>query len=358
MCTLCTDMFHFISILILAGITVLAVSLQKTYSSVPVKELKRRARGGDEVAALLFRVVGYGISLQLLLWLIVALSTTGFLLVTARSLPGWLAFIGSFILLWVAFAWLPQSRVTATGEWLAAKATPVLDWLLGKLHPVLDRAAHFIRTSGHLHIHTGLYQKEDLLELLERQNGQLDSRISLDELALARHALVFEDKVVRDIMTPRRVVKMVDKKESVGPLLLDELHKSGFSRFPVFETKQDNVVGTLYLRTLVEKKSTGSVGDVMSKRVYYVNEDQPLGHVLKAFLKTKHHLFIVVNKFEEISGVVTIEDILEQLIGRKIVDEFDKYDDLREVAALQAKKEQKNHPKPAEEEADLAEPPK
>ena len=56
---------------------------------------------------------------------------------------------------------------------------------------------------------------------------------------------------------------------------------------------------------------------------------------------------MVVNGFEEISGVITIEDVLEQLIGRKIVDEFDRFDDMRAVAALAAKKEQAKHTKPA-----------
>lgn len=192
-----------------------------------------------------------------------------------------------------------------------------------------------------------MYQKDDLLELLDKQNGQLDNRITSDELDFARHALLFEEKVVRDIMTPRRVVKMVKVGDSVGPVLMNELHKSGFSRFPVYEGKQDHMVGTLFLRSLIEKKAAGKVKDLMSKKVYYVNENQALGHVLNAFLKTKHHLFIVVNEFEEISGVITIEDVIEQLIGRKIVDEFDKYDDLREVAALAAKKDHHSHEHPA-----------
>jgi CBS domain containing-hemolysin-like protein len=89
----------------------------------------------------------------------------------------------------------------------------------------------------------------------------------------------------------------------------------------------------------------------MSKDVYFVHEDLALQHVLEAFLKTKHHLFIVVNSFEEYVGVITIEDLLEQIIGAKIVDEFDQYDDLRAVASSIAKKQHAEHKKSKQEPA-------
>lgn len=347
-------MIQFVAVLLFAGLTLLAISLQKTYQSLPAKELKRRAAKGDEVASLLNRAVAYGVSLQVLLWLIIGLSAAGFFVVLSRAVPSWLAFMGSVALLWVGFGWLPATRVTGYGQWLARTVTPAIEWLLHRLHPILVRIGHLVKSNTHLTVHTGLYQKEDLIELLNKQNGQLDNRITPSELAFARTALMFEEKVVRDIMTPRRVVKMVGVNESVGPLLLDELHKTGFSRFPVFE-KKDEIVGTLYLRKLVDKKATGKVKDLMDKKVFYVNESQPLGHVLNAFIKTKHHLFIVVNEFEEISGVITIEDVIEQLIGRQIVDEFDKYDNLREVAALAAKKDKTAHEHPVEAEQASAE---
>ena len=58
----------------------------------------------------------------------------------------------------------------------------------------------------------------------------------------------------------------------------------------------------------------------------------PLDQVFRALMKTKHHLFIVVNEFEEVVGLVKIEDVLEEIIGQEIIDEYDKFDDLRSVA--------------------------
>lgn len=121
---------------------------------------------------------------------------------------------------------------------------------------------------------------------------------------------------------------------------MDELHKSGHSRFPVYDPeKNDAIVGTLYLRDLIGNKKSGKVKDLMSKKVFFVHEELDLNHALNGFIKTRHHMFIVVNTFEEFVGILTIEDVLEQVLGRQIVDEFDAYENLREVALLRAKKE-------------------
>lgn len=79
----------------------------------------------------------------------------------------------------------------------------------------------------------------------------------------------------------------------------------------------------------------------MRKAVYYVHEEESLGHALNVFLKTNHHLLVVVNTFEEFVGVVSFEDVIEEIIGKQIVDEFDQHEDLRAVAKSLADKEKK-----------------
>jgi CBS domain containing-hemolysin-like protein len=75
----------------------------------------------------------------------------------------------------------------------------------------------------------------------------------------------------------------------------------------------------------------------MNPKVYYVNQEQNLKHALAAFLKTRHHLFVVVNGYRETAGILSLEDVIEALIGQKIIDEYDEHDDLRKVAARSAK---------------------
>lgn len=336
-------MIHFIFVLLLGALTLASISIQKTYAKVPLKELKRRASKGDELANALHAAVSYGASLDVLLWAIIGLSAAGFFVSLSGGIPGWLAVFGCAALLWVGFAWLPNSRVSAFSEQVARKVSPALAWVLSHVYPFFNKIGQFIKNHGRLTVHSGIFQKEDLVELLEKQQHQPDNRMTAAELGVVKGALTYSDKLIRDVMTPKRVVKSVNATDAVGPLLMDELHKSGFSRFPVVGDKPEHFVGTLFMKDLVNAKASGHVKDLMKKSVYYVNEEKPLQHALQAFLKTKHHLFIVVNSFEEIVGIITIEDVLEQVLGKQIVDEFDKYDDMRAVAQLQAQKDAKAH---------------
>jgi magnesium and cobalt transporter len=121
--------------------------------------------------------------------------------------------------------------------------------------------------------------------------------------------------------------------------VLDELHKTGHSRFPVIDTDIDHIVGVLHIKDLlrVGAKDSETAEQAMEKRVFYINQEQTLDHALAAFIKTRHHLFVVVNGYRETAGVLTLEDVMEALLGREIVDEFDLHDDLRAVAARSAK---------------------
>lgn len=342
-------MFSFIIALVLIFVALLAIALRKTYESLPPKELKRQARAGDPLAKVLYQAVAYGASLQVLLWIVIVLAIAGSFVLFAQIAPPVLAFIIDVLIIVMGFVWIPATRLTSVGSRIALWLTPVVAWTLRQLHPILDRIVLVVCEYRPLTVHTGLYEKDDLLTLVERQKDQADSRISNETLDLLAHALTFGERSVREVMVPRKVVRMVDVKESVTPVVIQDLHASGHSRFPVFEDTEENVVGTLHLSELVDLKQSGRVGDVMDKTVYYVHEEYPLEQVLDAFTKSKHHLFVVVNQFEEYVGIITIEDILEQILGYQIVDEFDQYDNMRAVAQHHAHAEHDHHKKVGEE---------
>lgn len=332
-------MFGFVVALLFLGLALLALALQRTYTLLSAKELKRRARQKDPIAEVLYRAVVYGASLRLLLWVTVIICAAASFTILGQISDPWLAFVAVAITLAYGFVWMPAHHASRFGVQLAVWLTPIITWVMAKLYPLLDGLVAFIRRHKPVVVHTGLYDREDLLKLIEVQKGQADSRISPDTLDLLSHVLTFGDKVVHDIAIPVRMVRQVSAAEPVGPVVIQQLHDSGFSRFPVYDGTPGNIVGTLYLRDLISLKHTGTVGEVCKQDVYYVHEDHPLEQVLDAFLKTQHHMFIVVNSFEEFVGIITIEDILEQILGCKIVDEFDQYDDLRAVAAHQASQE-------------------
>lgn len=323
--------------------TLLMVNLQHTYARVTLKELKRRARSGDDLAEKMVCVAGYGYSLRVVLWFFIGLSGAAFFVSVSLQTPTWLAIILCGGLIWVGFARLPAARVTGIGVRIASGAAPILASLLQLVYPSIDWLLEFVHHHRPISVHTGLYHKDDLIDLIKRQQVQSDSRITEEELRIALQALSFGERMVGQVMTPLRMVKTVASNEDIGPILMNELHASGHSRFPVTGTKSTDIVGTLYLRDLVHKQRADKVSGVMDKNVYYVNEELSIEHALQAFLKTRHHLFVVVNRFEEVVGVLSIEDVLEQIIGRHIVDEFDQYDDLRAVAAKAAQADKHNH---------------
>jgi CBS domain containing-hemolysin-like protein len=336
-------MLAFIFAVALAVLMLLALSLNKTYHHMTLKEIKRQARRGDVTAKSLFKPVSYGASLQVLLWLIVLFSAAGSSVLFATSVPVWLAFILIVVILAMGFWWLPASDLTSFGGQLAIWCAPLVSKALYYLHPALSKVGSSARHHYPLTWHSGIYEKEDLVELLENQKQQPDNRIPAGEIDVAENALVFGDQTVQEIMIPRKVVRVVSLEDAVGPVFIDELHKSGYSRFPVYEGKRDNIVGTLYLRDVVNLQHAGKVAQAMRKEVYYVHEDFSLYQVLQAFLRSKHHLFIVVDSFEEFIGIITIEDVLAQILGTPILNEFDSYDDRRAVAKLLAEQEHKQH---------------
>jgi len=343
------NMISFILALCFMLLALITIALHRTYNFLPIKELKRQARTGDPLAKALYRAAAYGASLGLLLWLIVGGSLLISFALLEQIAPPLLAFVVEAVAIGVGLAWIPTATLTRMGAQLALWATPVITRLLEVSYPLLNKVTKFVHEHRHLSFHTGLYEADDLLHLLERQKAQPDSRISHEELELLIHALTFANKAVQECMVPRREVRSISADDSISPVVIRELHESGHSRFPVFEGKGDHFVGTLYLRDLINLKANGKVKEAMDHSVYYVHEEYPLEQVLHAFLKTKHHLFIVVNQFEEYVGIITIEDLLEQIIGYKIVDEFDAYDDLRAVAADHARHEHKAHKNEGEE---------
>jgi CBS domain containing-hemolysin-like protein len=330
-------------VIVFAAFALVSLSLLKSYRHVSLQELKRRAREGHKESKILYQAAAYGTSLGAVLWFLAGLSSGLFFWSLSGNLAGWLVIVIGAIFIWTLLVWLPTIRETRASLWLAVALAPALAWLLGYIHSFIERAMRIFIRHWPSSQHTGLYDTDDLLRLLEEQHDQPDNRISKMELAIASHALTFGSRLVREVMIPRRAIKMASADESLGPVFMTELHDSGHSRFPVYEGKKDNIVGTLFLRDLVKAKTGGLIKTIMRPEVYYVHEEQPLTDALQAILKTHHHLFIVVNSFEEYVGIITIEDILEQIVGKPIIDEFDEYEDLRAVAARAAKKEHKEH---------------
>jgi CBS domain containing-hemolysin-like protein len=214
--------------------------------------------------------------------------------------------------------------------------TPIVLWLLNYLHPVLSRGAGSVEKRTTIRNHTDIYERDDLIALIESQQHQAGNRISEEELEIARRALSFNEFRVADVLIPRKQVKSLLADDAVGPILIDEFHKSGQEYAVVRDKSRGPITGILeYARLGI--KSTGQVSDLMNPTVYYVHENDVLGDALHAFFVTNCPVFAVVNSFEEYTGLVSVENIVRQLLGHVPGDDFDQYADPAAVAARHAK---------------------
>lgn len=318
---------------ILAVLFLAAVLLEKTLRGVPAKELRRRARElRDKKSGNLYRLAAFGGSATLFLWLLGIFSAAGLAWLAFNSV-WWSGFLAVLVIVWLT--WAIRARNTKGGILfsLAAMLAPLLTPFVAFLQPLLGRLAKSIGRP----LHSRLYEKDDLLDFLKQQGRQADNRISDEDLKTAASTLAFSDKTVGLIMTPKRKIKWVAASDTIAPMVMDELHKAGFSRFPVVKevTKAENpeVVGSLYLKDLLDHlEDKGKIRDIMKPGVGYINESQSLRDAVDGFLKSGQFLLIAVNNFEEAVGMITMEEVLEQIFGHRIATEFENYNDMRSVA--------------------------
>lgn len=302
-------------------------------------ELDRRAGKGDDVARrmlrreqLLIDVVSLQKVLTALLFVItVLLCVTTF---------GWLAGTIAAVLVAIEYGAVAHlSFITNWSQKLYCRVEPTILRLIEKFPSIFAIIRNVPRDEKNTNVQ--IDSKEELQHLITQSGVAL----SPDEKRLIVHGLSFSEQLVSSVMTPRSVIDSINRTEFLGPLALDSLHKTGHSRLPVIAGDIDHVVGILQIQSLLalDNKRSVTVEKAMDSRVFYIREDQTLQHTLAAFLRTHHHLLIVINEFRETVGLITLEDVIEALLGRKIIDEFDAHDDLRAVALRNPR--QNNHPR-------------
>lgn len=295
----------------------------RTYAYIPRRELKRKAEQQDPLAMQLYRAVAYGSSLRALLAACIAVCASIGAILLARSAAPIVSFfvLAGFGMLYIL---LPSTSVTKFDAHITARVTPTISAVLNYLYPILQRTLGVLERRFKAPAHTGLYERDDLLRVIDQQQHQTDSRFSDEELAIARRALSFADYAVSDVYTPRKQVASVLATDTLGPILIDELHKSGQDFVLVRESKKGPFVGSLEVARL-GLQTTGLASEFMHATVYYLHAQDTLQDALHAFFMTNHPLFVVVDDEADFIGILTIEQILRQLLGHVPGEAFDQY---------------------------------
>jgi magnesium and cobalt transporter len=201
---------------------------------------------------------------------------------------------------------------------MAEKDTPEPDVALpSPSRSFLDRLSEVI--TG------GPTSRDDLIELLrDAQKRELFDRDALD---MIESVLQVAELKVRDIMVPRGQMDVVDRNQKPDEYL-PRLIESGHSRFPMIDGDKDKIIGILLAKDLLryfqlekKKRAQFSVHDLLRPAVF-VPESKRLNVLLREFRASRNHMAIVVDEYGGVAGLVTIEDVIEQIVG-DISDEYD-----------------------------------
>lgn len=335
-------MVQIILLAIVISLTFYGILLVRSFEYMSITELKRQARSGEPNAMKVYPVRAYGVQLWIFLWAILGfLTSTIVILLDSLLGPYWTILINVPLII-VIHSILPWTRRPKPSLHLAAMVSPAVERILRFLYPLLKWFERFIGRWIQPEPMLLIQSKQELIEILHHNAEEFD-HVNKDELRIAENALTFGEKLIGEYMTPLGAVMFIDQDEILSPVVLGELHDSGYSRFPVYTENNQKIVGTLYIKDALRTKNHVAVKEIMRPDVFYINEQQTLDHALQAFIKTKHHLFVVVNEFEDVVGILTVEDVIEQIIGKPMMDEFDQFDDLRAVAAHLAAQKHSAH---------------
>ena len=187
------------------------------------------------------------------------------------------------------------------------------------------------------HIRSRHITREDIIG--SAKMGVNEGAIYKNEGGLIENILELKSKKVSEIMTPRPVITAFNKKMTVEEVL-KKYQPLRFARIPIYEDSLDQVVGMVHRYKLLEARSQGceklAIENYLN-HLHTVPEDISITAVLDQFIKRKEHIFLVVDEYGSVSGLVTMEDVVETILGIEIVDELDSVADLREQALKQWK---------------------
>lgn len=185
------------------------------------------------------------------------------------------------------------------------------------------------------------FSKDEIITIVDmsEKEGVLQAKESI----LIKNLFKLKNIKAKDIMTPRTVVFAFDSKTTLKEALLnDNLYV--YSRIPVYNESIDDIVGVVFKQTILEKrvkkKKKTLLKDIIVP-VHKVPENISVSTLFDMFIRMKMHLFIVQDEYGQTSGVVTLEDALETLLGIEIVDEMDQVTDMQEFAKDENKRLQR-----------------
>jgi metal transporter CNNM len=298
-------------------------------------ELKRKAAHGDKLAEQLYRYRKDGTYLIVcvLLGNVAVISTLTLLLESVST--GIIAGITTTLLVTVFAEIVPQTIFVRRGYKFSRHFFWLLDIIFVAFWPLARPLTIILNRVLGEELPT-IFTREEISHLVDEhaKEHSRHSGIDIDESRIVRGALAYGRVEAREVMTPLNEVTHIESDEELDIPLLIRLKKHGHSRFPVLDNTTGEYVGILYMKDLLAEELPQPVRHLYRDRIFDVPHDAPLDTVLSRFIQTKSHLFLVrqdgdhdgADPEDKVIGIITIEDVIEKILGREIEDEFDPED--------------------------------
>ncbi len=245
--------------------------------------------------------------------------------------PGWLIVLETIVLVVVLLLFgdmLPKSLVRKAPIRFLRRHVWALNVVGRLLYPFSKFLIPYTNQKGGLLLRRKSdLSVDELSKALERTATE-----SPEEKVMLSEIIKFYNKTANEIMTPRLDIEDLDVKAQFRDVI-DFVVKSGYSRIPVYEESEDDIKGILYIKDLlshVEEPDTFNWQSLI-RPAYFVPETKKIDDLLEEFRSNKIHMAIVVDEFGGTSGLITMEDILEEIVG-EISDEYD--DDVKQFIRL------------------------
>jgi len=297
------------------------------FMSLGKEELQRKISMGDKRADVVYRLRKNGNLLLCTILIGNVLVNNILAIYMSEMFTGAMAVIVATALVVVFGEILPQAICSRYPLEIGSKAAPVFRvfmialWVIcWPLSKIMD---YFLGPEPPVR-HT----KFEIGEMI--RDHQLDITTDIDEreAKTVMGALTFSDKTAREVMTPKKNVYRFYEDQKLTTELIDSIIQKGHTRVPVFKTKRDQVVGVVLAKNLLGMRKGTKIMNKANEPIT-VKDDTKLDDILEIFRTARQHLLIVVDEHDNILGIITLEDIHEEIFGYEIVDETDNFIDMR-----------------------------
>ena len=225
---------------------------------------------------------------------------------------------------------IPKTLGATYWRQLAVPAAFTIKWLVRLVYPLVWVSTRLTQLLGKSH--KDEITREEILALASL--GRKDGALKTQENKYLVNLLNLDDIQTSEILTPRTVVHMLEETTSVSDALKLDVSRQ-FTRVPVYRDSTDNVTGMVIRVELFEADRAGHGGQsiaTLAQPVVRVPEELPVYRLIDRFIREQAHLFLVEDEFGQTAGIVTLEDAIETLLGREIIDESDAVADMQELA--------------------------